>query len=376
MVSSAGKTLLFLGIVVSISLLAGMACSPNLWLVERSFPLVPLLTDSPFLSAWQHLAFLVTGFVALMLMLVRPHGIFVLVFLMSFGTVILQDAMRLQPWVYLYLLCLSVIGTGLAWRSHWNALNTLRLIVVCLYFYAGLFKINDAFFQYAGITYLSFLNPLLPESLSGLPPLLGYALPFIEMGIGIGLLTLRFRGAAVRMALLMHLFILVFVVLRLNWNFVIVPWNLGMMAMVILLFRSNGHSSIGHILFNERWPLHILVTMLVAIMPMNHFIGFWDTYPSFDLYSYRGQSVLIVWGEGDRHRFMNAYGLDEHALPGTHTEMRLDDWAYSALNVPIYPEHRVLRKLVDGLHDNGVLNNSTVYVGPVYREKEAGSLMY
>jgi hypothetical protein len=49
----------------------------------------------------------------------------------------------------------------------------MRLIIVCTYFYSALFKMNEGFFEFAGITFFGFLTPVVPDAVQWLPSALG-----------------------------------------------------------------------------------------------------------------------------------------------------------------------------------------------------------
>jgi hypothetical protein len=113
------------------------------------------------------------------------------------------------------------------------------------------------------------------------------------------------------------------------------------------------------------------LVLLVGMMPLFHFLGLWDTYPSFDLYSYRGTSVKIEWTPEERDAFLKAYHLNPSDYPKIDSNFRLDDWSYRELGVPIYPEKRVLQRIVKELCDKGIVKNSVAHLGPVYFEENS-----
>ena len=80
--------------------------------------------------------------------------------------------------------------------------NVCRLIIVSIYFWSGVQKINPGF---AHETFQWMTNPF-PGSV---PAAIGFIAPLAESAIAIGLLTRTFRNAAVIAALTMHALILV-----------------------------------------------------------------------------------------------------------------------------------------------------------------------
>jgi hypothetical protein len=189
------------------------------------------------------------------------------------------------------------------------------------------------------------------------------------------MLTKTYRKLAFIAAVSLHAFIIVFVSIRLNWNPVIIPWNMAMMAMLLLLFPSSSEYEWKDIVLNKLRPTHIALVVLVGVMPLFHFLGRWDTYPSFDLYSYRGISAKIEWTANERDAFLKAYHLNPSDYPKIDSNFRLDDWSYRELGVPIYPEKRVLQRIVKQLCDKGILHKSVAHLGPVYFEENSNEKM-
>lgn len=365
------QLLRIVGWVTLAALLVGMVMSANLWQLERNFPVLPIFGNQPFIAAWLDQVLLVIAILAYATFLLFRKAFLLAVFLGALLVVLLQDYMRLQPWVYQYLLICMLVGLGLLQKSPKGALRSLRFILVAIYFYAGLFKVNSTFFELAGITYLSFLTPHVPKDFMFIVVILGGAVPFIEMSIAVGLLTKTYRKLALIAAVGLHAFIIVFVSIRLNWNPVIIPWNLAMMVMLLLLFPVSSEYLSKDVLLNKMRPTHMALVLLVGMMPLFHFLGLWDTYTSFDLYSYRGTSVKIEWTPEERDAFFKAYHLNPSDYPKIDSNFRLDDWSYRELGVPIYPEKRVLHRIAKELCDKGILHKSVVRIGPIYFEEHA-----
>jgi hypothetical protein len=365
------QLLRIVGWVTLAALLVGLVMSANLWQLERNFPVLPIFGNQPFIAAWLDQVLLVLAILAYASFLLFRKALLLAVFLGALIVVLLQDYMRLQPWVYQYLLICMLVGLGLLQKSPKGAVHSLRFILIAIYFYAGLFKVNETFFELAGITYLSFLTPYVPKNFMSILVIIGSAVPFIEMSIAVGLLTKTYRTLALIAALGVHAFIIVFVSVRLNWNPVIIPWNIAMMALVFLLFPSSSEYMWKDVLLNKLRPTHMALVLLVGVMPFFHFFGLWDTYPSFDLYSYRGTSVKIEWTTTERNTFLQAYHLNPSDYLKIDSNFRLDDWSYRELGVPIYPEKRVLQRILKQLCDKGIVQNSVAHLGPVYFEENS-----
>src|SRR5215203_1960461 len=156
----------------------------------------------------------------------------------SGGVLVLQDQNRLQPWFYQYSFMLGAVGLcNLGRLSAEGALNTCRLIVAFTYFWSGLQKAQVSF---AENVYPWLIEPLVSHLPSEAASALGhgaYAVPVMETAIGLGLLVRPLRKPAVVAAILMHAFILFSLgPWGHDWNSVVWPWNLAMVAFDIILF--------------------------------------------------------------------------------------------------------------------------------------------
>ncbi|CAA9466651.1 MAG: hypothetical protein AVDCRST_MAG28-4165, partial [uncultured Rubrobacteraceae bacterium] len=318
-----------------------MLLSPNLWVSStRTYPLTPvwdLVPSLPYPADYALFGLFVALAASVGIVRGRALGWLAAVFLVVAMFLVLGDVSRLQPWLYQYsfmLLALCLYAWGRVDTP--DALNACRLIIVATYFWSGLQKANAGFFE---LTYPWLVGPLterLPDW-AGSALLSGaYTVPFVEAAIGVGLLTRRFRKLGVAGAILMHTFIMFCVG---PWgndhNSVVWPWNFVMVAFVFVLFwRAPDEPSPWNILvpgrnyFSTGFALRAAVLVLFALMPLFSFFGLWDSYLSSSLYS----------GATKQGHVMEWDGSDWQTT-------RIGDLAVQELNVPAYPEERVLKSV-------------------------------
>src|SRR2546421_907284 len=133
---------------------AAMGCSFllswKLWLSSRLFPLAPVgncLPEIPY--PIDYIWFLsLLALLAVISFLPRPRKL-VLIFVCLAALLSLWDQTRWQPWFYQYLFMLAAVGL-LAWKeneaaSNRAALDACRLIVVSIYLWSGVEKVNVTF---------------------------------------------------------------------------------------------------------------------------------------------------------------------------------------------------------------------------------------
>jgi hypothetical protein len=331
--------------VIAMGFLCGFLLSRKLWVSTRFFPLVPVIDGLPRISYPLDYIYFATLLVLLLCITVSLEPrIYIAVFVTLSFILFLLDQSRWQPWVYQYVFMLAAIGF-FSWKSDdtqgsEDALNMCRLIVAFIYFYSGLQKTN-----------LHFVDNIFPKLIDALGEkaaivsVFGWAVPFLEMTIGVGLLTRRFRNVVVLAAVTMHFFILTAVgPFGHKWNSVIWPWNLAMMAFLFLLFWRT-QFSFRDVIWRNRFGFQKVILLLFGIMPLFSFVGWWDSYLSFSLYSGNVTEGNIVVSEAVKDElpaYVRGYVLSR---PGKTLALNIYGWSVGELNVPPYPEKRIYRRI-------------------------------
>ena len=240
----------------------------------------------------------------------------------------LADQQRWQPWFYQYAFMLG----ALALCRIGSALNACRLIVVATYFWSGLQKTTAGFRQDVYPWLMEPFAGFVPDGYSSWLPAGAYAVPVVEALIGLGLLASRTRPFAVAGALLMHAFIMASIgPWGHDYNTVVWPWNVAMVAFVAVLFlRPPDAPTTLSILLPGRSVFRWAILVLFAFMPLLSFWGRWDSYLSASLYSGNAKLGVMV----------------EQGPRGTEpVQTNLSTLVNEELNVPAYPEEEVLTNL-------------------------------
>jgi hypothetical protein len=340
-----------LKISLALALLGGFLLSAKLWSASRAYPLTPIFewvptVPPPIDGLW--LVLLLLLLVAIVLAR-RPRA-YIIAFVVLAGLLSLLDQSRWQPWFYQFLFMLAALALY-PWgaqdpKKREATLNVCRLIVACTYLWSGLQKLNASFVEDVFPWLVEPLVAPLPGFLEELIHPLGIAIPFIEASIGVGLLT-RFRNAAVILALGMHVFILLCIgPFGHDWNTVVWPWNVAMMAFVVILFwRVEGFSA-RRVLIPETSPFHGLVLLLFGIMPLFSFFGLWDSYLSASLYSGNNKSATIYVSEAVKNRLTETIPAPAlKSQPDGTNVVSITDWSFEELNVFPYPESRIFKNV-------------------------------
>jgi len=341
--SRPGARFFWAKLIIAIGFLSGLLLSRKLWVSSRFFPLIPVFSALPRISYpldYVYFALLI-GLLVAVAISSKPR-VFILVFVILVLILALLDQTRWQPWAYQYLFMLAALGFS-SWkgddvRSQTDGLNMCRLIIATIYFYSGLQKANPHFIFHG-----------FPEFIAGMgrtaASLLGWVAPFAEMGIGIGLLTRKFRDVAVIAAMAMHwLILLVIGPFGRRWNSIVWPWNLAMIAFLLILFW-NTDFSFSDVIWNNRCRFQKVILLLFGVMPLFSFVGWWDSYLSSSLYSGNVTSGAILVSDAVNSELPGYIRGYVRHVKGTNNVLQITKWSLGELNVPPYPEMRVYREI-------------------------------
>ena len=265
----------------------------------------------------------------------------ILVFLALAGLLSFWDQGRWQPWFYQYFIMLAALGFY-GWRNHQAALNACQLIIICTYIWSGVQKFNVNF---AWETWPDIAGPLLrflPEGMKRLPTFLILTVPLLEVAIGLGLATRRYRSVSVIFAIATHIFVLI-LLLSSGENTVVWPWNIAMALFVVVLFWQDSETSASNFLVPKN-AFQALVLLLFTVLPALSFFNLWDSYLSSALYSGNTDQAVIYVSPALIERLPAA--IHPHIWQSTQPFfLDINRWAYGELNVPVYPEPRIYRRV-------------------------------
>ncbi len=346
---------------VAAAMLCGFLLSRNLWLNGRTYPLAPVWEGWPVVSPpWDWVVFgTLLVLLGAMPLVPRPRPL-MLLFVGLAGLWALGDQTRWQPWFYQYLFMLLAVSWGMSWpprpERQDGALNACRLIVASMYLWSGAQKFNANFAAEVHPWLLQPLQPFLPEGLADWVNQAGWWVPFLEGSLGVLLLIGPLRPVGVVLALGMHA-LLLFCLGRWghNWNSVVWPWNLAMMAFVVILFAGTRQVKPWPILWAGRCWVGWVTAVLFGLMPLLNFFDGWDSYLSAALYSgntlsaeayiseeVKGKLPLEVQLQFVQPRWDGAAEADLRHRPYV---VDFFHWSIEELNVPCYPARRVYRQL-------------------------------
>jgi hypothetical protein len=326
--------------------------------------MTPLFPSFPHLSAlYDQLLFSAYFLSCLAIAITGKRGP-IICFLTLSAVMVMQDQLRLQPWLFEYSLLLITLilpgpnhQSGLHGRLHTSLfkLNTMCMILAAIYIWSGIHKLNASF---CTIIFPFLLPPVLKLYM---PPLLiwiaGCLTAALESFMGIALLTKRYRRLGLVGLTAMHAFILFSIgPTGLNHNVVVWPWNIAQPILLWLLFSAQ-QTSASDILCQQLGPLskravpryvrgwHSLVFSLCLIMPILHCFQLWPAYLSFALYAGNESYGYICFSE----RFWEKQPLlikrcQSGVASGYHI-VPLNRWSLSELNLLVPPNLQTIKSV-------------------------------
>lgn len=271
-----------------VTILAQMLTTPRLWFVmppDRPV-FVPLIVGAP---GWVHLVLsgLLAG--AAITLLIRPrHRHAPLVASVLITLLCCLDELRLQPWAWLLFLCGVIFFE--ARRRDGRAgdvfvAHHLRLILIGMYLWAAIHKLNSGFFDQ---TVPFFLAPFgVNEPGPWIAGLFGAAIIASEAGLAVLLAHAgRFDRYALRLGVAVHLVVLgILGPSGQNYDPNVWTWNVSQAALLVLLLYKGG-SKLGlvDILKSRARPTMVLAS-LVLLMPALHIVRAAPANLSWALYA-------------------------------------------------------------------------------------------
>jgi uncharacterized membrane protein YphA (DoxX/SURF4 family) len=329
-------------VLLGATLLGMLSCVP-LWLSTREYPLVPVTpwwpAAPPLYGPWLFGITLLSLVAAAWLF--RPAIVF---FLLSALYLYGCDQNRGQPWIYMYwiMLLLNLLPER-------TALAACRVVLSLVYLWAGIQKLNGTFFR---VMPAWFVQPAidwgLPHAAVSVLHAIVSSTPLLEILIGAGLWFYQTRGPAIVTAIVLHVASLVLLgPLGHNINIVVWPWNIAMIALVIVLFGAWESASLPQTVreLGQSWAA-TLVVGLCGLLPILSYFGWWDSYFSFSLYSANVSRADLYVTQSFRDHLPAKLQTYVHPVENYNPAFQLPyvfehpRWAAAEMRVPQMPEPR------------------------------------
>ena len=285
-----------------------------------------------------------------------PKPALAIALLMS-AWMVLEDQFRLQPWIYQFLL----MGFAIAACPPGQAARLCRWFVIAQYFHSGLSKLDYSFVNEMGASFLVHgARALGGESARLSRPLrevIIFAMPCWEIGVATALMF-KARRFGVFGAVALHLVLIATLSpWGMNHSANVLLWNTAMLVEIILLFKVKsirvvdppGYGHLDSVLSATATTL----ILAAALLPLGERSGFWDTWPSFALYSSSNERVTVISAvdKGDFPIRLN--GTKSNPRRDQHLYvvdvLDIQGWSLRERHVPLYPSTRALNGVAEAL---------------------------
>lgn len=304
---------------------AQMALSAPLWWPgsERLFPMHPavdLLSVVPMEVSWVLSSVVIVSCLAYAFGWLRS-SVHLPVVLASMALLCALDLNRLQIWVWMWY-CLWVMD---AFRGEPRSGAAFHgWILIAVYVWGGVNKLTPWFatnFDWFCEAF-SLTKPFSGSMIGAYSAALG------EMAIGLLLIWPPTRRWGIIGVFALHGYILlVLSPLGLNWNSVVWPWNVAMMALVWYFFK---HKEPLSLRFS---PVEWVIGTLIWVMPVLNIYQCWPESMSWKMYSNTQREASIHSSTGMPCAAISDI-WQKKAVDNQY--LLIDDWSYQELHVPAF----------------------------------------
>ena len=345
--------------VTAICWLAAKITGWKVWVTERTFPVIAPFDFLNNIPSKLHWLFFLCSVALLLLLVIKPaNKIFQYSLFFSELCSCILDQNRWQPWEYLYLFILFIFIVNK--KNAATIITCFTIILATIYMYSGLHKFNDNFLtsMWDGTILKRFFK--IPAWLYHVKLIhySGYLLPAIESLAGLGLLFSKTKKVSAIILVAMHIFILLLIgPLGLHYNKIVWPWNIAMIIYLYFLFIKKDTAPSQNIaLLNKS---NKIILLCWTILPALNFIGLWDNYLSWCIYSYNLPLMAICIKDSATatqfHSYLNK--KDSLNICDSNALLNIQNWALKEMNVPAYPEERVYKKIEEHWKKSFPLSN-------------------
>jgi len=326
----------------------------TLWSGRREFPAVPLLTlslpGSVFAASLLLAATLIIAISHFTLRLAKRQRLWCFLALLPAIYLVLADQHRLQAWHWLFMLSLTV-RLLLPDRE---LLPALRHVIITVYVCSALSRLTPLPAEtITGVIVRQLLNMTGLKALGADDAsftLLCHGMTAGEFLVGVLLLCKATRTVGCVAAMLLHSGLLIALgPFGLNHHWGVLLWNLCFLCVVPALFLANNQKPAESPATFSRRYRNLVAS--VWIFPLSGLIGIADNWPSWQLYSSRPESWILLVHEADRGMLppIMASSIGEPAPLSNWCPVKLDRWSLEQTSSPMYPEDRFQLAIVEWL---------------------------
>jgi hypothetical protein len=280
-------------LIAALGLIFGFCASPVLWTnAARTFPVCGLIQCS-FSPAIDRISFALALVCSISFLFRKFKLISTVVLFASMLLLILLDLNRFQPWLYEYaiiiLLCSLPENKSCLTQAECSRrkLQAVSILLISMYFFSGLEKLNWRFFTCIGPWLLGYSRSVL-FSFDSNPGLIAASamVAVAEIALAGALSFKRTRTVGICMGLFLHASILYILgPFGRHCNAAVWPWNLAQMLLLIVCFAKVPDQFILRFNIKERLWTGLILIVVSLIVPVLGLLQVADAYPAFAFYT-------------------------------------------------------------------------------------------
>jgi|FLOH01.1.fsa_nt_gi hypothetical protein len=355
------KRLKIIKISTSVFMILGLLMSFNVWILNHEFPIIKVSSWMPEFSQNATSILLFTIFLLLIVSIFKQKKIFYLGILILTMLLLTQDYMRWQPWEYMYGLMFIAFLFDTKKNTH-KTFFILKVVLSGAYFWAGVHKLNPYFINTFPLDLANQIIHIFSVENTGFVyklRYLGYLVPIIEIGIGIGLWMTKYRKLSVFVAIITHITILIFQAPGgVHYFGVVYPWNIAMIIFVWFLFyQASENLSVQNI---KKSGLSLVIILFVWLLPALNIFGLWHNYASFKLYTGNDKYLFAVVNQADLNTTLSH--LKNHTfkpypemvaqfdIKSDQSMVSFYNWTINDLSLPLNLNNTSITQLLQYMH--------------------------
>ena len=349
------KRINLIRIALATFFIVGIFVARHLFISDRLYPLSPVFGFFSNIPVGVDYVLLPLLIISLLLTIFYSRSRkFIVINLIILTFLFLEDQGRIFPSFYVFFILFFLfsfyLDKGDKSKNNKILLDACRLVLVLVYFWAGVQKITP-FFEGQISWILLPISNVVPFIKGTAMYCMGIIIPIIEALIGVGLLFKRTRNLALTNAIVMHLF-LIFLIgpIRNNWNDSSWLFNLSSMFLVFILFYKTDNISAKEILFkrNTTW----VIIFILGVLPSLCLANMWYSALSINVYSGNIVIAKIEIANDVSDQFplsLQKYIKYDYLSEEGYNKFDINTWSEKEFNAEPYPEKRIFKNITKHL---------------------------
>lgn len=327
--------------ILMFCLLATLLISPELWMSDRNFPLVPIFGSfipTPYPIDYLLYAAMIT--LSLLLIIYNDNKILLISLTSVFGFLLLADQMRWQSFnITYFVLCFAFLFKE---KNPKELFNLIRISIAFYMIWSGIQNINHIYFD---SVFPWIFEPLtqkfIPKGMQPYFNYIGYSFPFIQIFSGIALFIKPLQKLAIRTAIVfLGILFLSLSPIGHNWNKISLPY-LGFLISLLYFGFEAIEINNKEIFRFPKSVAGIVIVLMFVFLPILNFFNIYDNALSFRDFSGKGSYCKIYISDEIKENIPDV--LKQYVFKNIDNKPYFDVyyWSMFALKVAPYSEERV-----------------------------------